>query len=140
VWVEAESKKIGNVQLPPALLETMHMKGKLVCVKAPMAERVILWREDYHHFEQDPDAFVSKLASLRSHVGGKEFEVWQEMARSRQIPELFERVMVAHYDPTYARSTKRSYPALEDAPVIDLQELSPDSLRAVALALIQRFG
>jgi hypothetical protein len=28
--MEAESKKIGNVQLPPALLETMHMKGKLV--------------------------------------------------------------------------------------------------------------
>ncbi|MGB8415099.1 tRNA 2-selenouridine(34) synthase MnmH [Paraburkholderia sp.] len=140
VWVEAESKKIGNVQLPPALLETMHMKGKLVCVNTPMAQRVILWREDYHHFEQDPDAFVAKLASLRSHVGGKEFAMWQEMARSRQIPELFERIMVAHYDPAYARSTRRSYSALADAPVINLQELSPDSLRAVALALIQRFG
>ncbi|MFP3277837.1 MAG: tRNA 2-selenouridine(34) synthase MnmH [Paraburkholderia sp.] len=140
VWVEAESKKIGNVQLPPALLETMHMKGKLVCVNAPMAQRVILWREDYHHFEQDPDGFVSKLAPLRSLVGGKEFEVWQELACSRQIPQLFERIMAAHYDPAYARSTKRSYPALADALVIDLHELSPGSLRAVALALIERFG
>lgn len=139
VWVEAESRKIGNVQLPPALLETMHTKGKVICVSAPMAQRVMLWREDYRHFEQDPDAFVLKLAYLRSLVGNKEFEVWQELAKSRRIPELFERVMTAHYDPAYARSTRRCYPALAEALTIELQELSPDTLRTVAQTLIERF-
>jgi len=139
VWVEAESKKIGNVQLPPALLETMHAKGTLIRVNAPMAQRVVLWREDYRHFEQDPDAFVSRLAFLRSHVGGKEFELWQEMAKLRQIPELFERVMVAHYDPAYARSTQRAYAALADAPAVELSDVSPEGLRVIAQQLIGRF-
>ncbi len=140
VWVEAESKKIGNVQLPLALLETMQTEGTLIRVDASMAQRVVLWREDYRHFEQDPAALVSRLAFLRSHVGGKEFELWQEMATLRQIPELFERIMVTHYDPSYARSTRRSYAAFEEAPAIQLSDLSPENLRVVAQELIDRFG
>ncbi|CAG9264427.1 Selenophosphate-dependent tRNA 2-selenouridine synthase [Burkholderia diffusa] len=140
VWVEAESKRIGNVQLPLALLETMHSTGTLLQVSAPMTERVRLWREDYGHFESDPDSLVRRLAHLRSLVGGKEFELWQGLARTRKIPELFERLMASHYDPSYARSTKRGYQRLDDAPAINLPDLQLDTLRATARTLIERFG
>ncbi|WP_322058452.1 tRNA 2-selenouridine(34) synthase MnmH [Paraburkholderia sp. J63] len=139
VWVEAESKKIGNVQLPPALLETMHSSGTVLRVDAPMAERVRLWREDYAHFETDPDSLVERLTHLRSLVGGKEIDLWRELAATRKIPELFERLMVAHYDPSYARSTKRGYQSLSDAPFIALKALQPASLNQVARNLINRF-
>src|SRR5207302_6165337 len=52
IWVESESKKIGAIQLPAALLETMH-DAHLFNLSAPMAERVALWREAYSHFERD---------------------------------------------------------------------------------------
>jgi tRNA 2-selenouridine synthase len=140
VWIEAESKKIGNVQVPSALLETMRSAGTLLQVSAPMIERVRLWREDYAHFESDPDSLVQQLAHLRSLVGGKEFELWRELAAARSIPELFERLMVVHYDPSYVRSTKRSYQTLVDAPELKLADLQPATLRGVAETLIERFG
>ncbi|WP_321938373.1 tRNA 2-selenouridine(34) synthase MnmH [Paraburkholderia sp. J8-2] len=140
VWVEAESKKIGDVQLPPALLETMHSKGILLQVSAPMAERVRLWREDYAHFESDPDALVERLAYLRSLVGGKEFDLWRGLAGSRKIPELFERLMIAHYDPSYSRSMKRNYQMHADVPRIELCDLRPAVLNQCARILIGRLG
>lgn len=138
VWVEAESKKIGDVQLPPTLLETMHSKGILLQVSAPMAERVRLWREDYAHFESDPDALVERLAYLRSLVGGKEFDLWRGLADSRKIPELFERLMISHYDPAYTRSMKRNYQTLTDVLRIELHDLRPAALNQCARNLIDR--
>lgn len=139
VWVEAESKKIGNVQLPIALLETMHERSTIVRLTAPMAQRVMLWREDYGHFEKDPEAFIAKLEPLRPLIGNKEFDEWKAMAASREMPELFERVMTVHYDQAYERSTKKSYTRLDQAPIVDLPDLSPDTLRHVADSLIARF-
>lgn len=136
IWVEAESKKIGNVRLPDALLDTMHERSRLLRIDAPMAERVLLWREDYRHFEDDPEAFVSRLEHLRKLIGGAEFAVWEEMARERRMPELFQRIMEVHYDPAYARSTTRHYTALSQAPLIELPSLSPQALRDAARDLL----
>jgi len=55
VWLEAESKKIGDIQLPDALYEAMHRTTPLH-LSAPMPERVRLWHEDYVHFVDDPRA------------------------------------------------------------------------------------
>ena len=98
VWVEAESKKIGNVQIPEGLFEAMH-RSPVVNIEAPMAERVRLWREDYPHFAEDPVAMVKKLEPLKPLVGGETLASWMAMAQANRIDELFESVMVRHYDP-----------------------------------------
>lgn len=140
VWVEAESKKIGNVRLPESLLDTMRVRGKVLQINAPMDQRVILWREDYKHFEEDPDAFVARLEHLRKHIGNQELDIWKELAAQCRMPELFERIMVVHYDPTYTRSTTRHYPMLADAPIIDLPDLSPAALHVAAQSLMTRYA
>jgi tRNA 2-selenouridine synthase len=139
VWVEAESKKVGKVQLPSALLETMHASPTIIRLTAPMAQRVMMWREDYRHFEEDPEAFLARLAHLRPLVGNQEMSTWQELASARQMPALFERVMTAHYDPAYERSTRRNYADVDQAPMVDLADLSPGALQVVARTLIERF-
>jgi tRNA 2-selenouridine synthase len=139
IWVEAESKKIGNVRLPDALLDTMHAGARLLRIEAPMAERVLLWREDYRHFEDDPEAFVARLEHLRKLIGGAEFALWEEMARERRMPELFQRIMEMHYDPAYKRSTSRHYTELSRAPLIALPRLSPPALREAAQALLAQY-
>lgn len=131
IWVEAESKKIGNVQLPDALLETMR-KGQTFQVAADMAQRVLLWRQDYKHFEEDPMAMLERLNFLRLHVGGEEFAAWEALAKEGRMPELFERLMVKHYDPSYRRSVLRNYPLIDQSPVVTLTDLSPEGLRKVA--------
>jgi tRNA 2-selenouridine synthase len=138
IWVEAESKKIGNVQLPNALLETMR-KGLTIQVDADMEQRVLLWRQDYRHFEDDPQGMLERLLFLRPLVGGGEFAVWEVLAKQRQMPELFERLMRNHYDPSYRRSVLRNYPAIDTSPSITLHDLSPVGLRSVAESMRNSF-
>ncbi|KRB70520.1 tRNA 2-selenouridine(34) synthase MnmH [Noviherbaspirillum sp. Root189] len=138
VWVESESKKIGQVQLPEALLVKMR-EGQVLAVNAPMAQRVQLLREDYQHFEEDPQVLIDRLRNLRPLIGGEEFEKWEALAAARQVPELFERLMRYHYDPTYRRSILRNYPGIDSSPQIPLQDLSPAGLLPVARELQERF-
>lgn len=137
VWVEAESKRIGNVQLPEALFRAMH-GAPVVDVVAPMAERVRLWREDYPHLAADPKALVEKLLPLKPLVGTEELEQWRQLANAGQVDSLFERVMVAHYDPCYQRSTGRNYKAIRERWTIELPTLQPDALATAAGALPTR--
>jgi len=134
VWLEAESKKIGQRQLPDALEKAMH-RSPTLHLEAPMAERVRLWREDYPHFAADPVAMVAKLLPLKPLVGGKELELWQSLAAAGRVDELFERVMVAHYDPCYARSTAYAYGPGDTAQRIVVDSLAPASLARVAASL-----
>lgn len=138
IWVEAESKKIGNVQLPDALLETMR-NGLTLRIETEMHQRVLMWREDYRHLEADPLGMLELLKFLRPLVGGEEFSIWEQMANQNQIPELFERLMRNHYDPAYIRSTLRNYPKIESSPVIAIQDLSPTGLLTVAKTMRRSF-
>lgn len=137
VWVESESKKIGQVQLPDALLNAMRI-GTTVAVDAPMAQRVQLLREDYSHFEEDPESMIERLRYLRPLIGGDEFDQWESLSAQKRVPELFERLMRHHYDPTYRRSILRNYPNIDDSPKIMLDGLSMTALRPVAQDLIAR--
>lgn len=134
VWVESESKKIGAIQLPDALLETMRA-GHVYAVEAPMDERIKLWREDYGHFETNPESLLEKLRHLRPLIGGEEFALWEKLGAERRMPELFERLMVAHYDPAYARSIGRNFPQHKTAPKLVLDNLDMPSLLNEAATL-----
>lgn len=135
VCVESESKKIGAIQLPSSLLETMHGGGRLFSINAPMIERVALWREDYSHFERDLDAMMERLRHLRPLVGGEEFAHWEILAKEKRASALFQRLMEAHYDPAYARSIGKNYPLIEKAAKVELQRLDRDSLLDAARQL-----
>lgn len=134
VWVEAESKKIGQVQVADALLAGMR-QGTTIVVDAAMPQRVQLLREDYAHFERDPQALIERLANLRALVGGEEFAAWQELAGRRAVPELFERLMRNHYDPSYRRSIMRNYPDIDKSAKVMLEDLSHAGLLPVAQSL-----
>ena len=138
VWLEAESKKIGQVQLPDALQAAMH-RNMTIAVDAPMPQRVQLLREDYRHFEHDPSALIGRLSYLRALVGGDEFARWQALAEMAEVPELFERLMRHHYDPAYRRSILRNYPKIDASPSVMLEDLSVNGLRPVARSLRERF-
>jgi len=138
IWVEAENKKIGNVQLPISLLTTMR-GGLTIQIETAMSQRVALLREDYQHFEDDPQSMMKRLQFLRPLIGGAEFSIWEELAAERRIPELFERLMRNHYDPAYRRSILRNYPAIDASPLITLADLSPAGLLPIARLMQDSF-
>lgn len=138
IWVEAESKKIGNVQLPIKLLEKMR-SGKTFQVESAMPLRVSLWREDYHHFEVQPLEMLKQLRFLRQMVGGDEFAIWEQLAGEYRIPELFERIMRNHYDPAYGRSIFRNYPLIGASPIIEVRDLTPSGLLPLAISIRSKY-
>jgi tRNA 2-selenouridine synthase len=138
VWVEAESKTIGKVRLPDALMSAMQ-RGATLRVEAEMAQRVLLWREDFGHFERDPKSLIDRLSFLKPLIGGEEFGEWLRLAEQGEVVQLFERLMRNHYDPTYRRSLLRHYPEIDSAPLVRLEDLSEQGLRPVATRLRAQF-
>jgi tRNA 2-selenouridine synthase len=135
IWVEAESKKIGNIQLPASLINTMHLSPYFK-LKAPMSERVRLWHEDYGHFENEPELFLERLQPLRELLGNKELDAWKTLADKKQFSELFERIMTKHYDPAYLRSSGRNYANYASITEFELPSLDRESLNKSAQTLI----
>ncbi len=78
-----------------------------------------LWREDYPHFVEDPQAMVRKLEPLKPLVGKQTLDGWMNLAVAGRVDELFESVMEQHYDPCYQRSTRRNFG--EQAQALDVQ-------------------
>lgn len=138
VWIEAESKMIGRVRLPEALLQGM-ARGVTVRVEASMDQRVRLWREDFGHFERDPKALIDRLHYLKPLIGGEEFRAWTALAEAGDVVALFERLMRNHYDPAYQRSFLRHYADFEAAPLVRLEDLTQEGLQPVARTLRARF-
>lgn len=137
VWIEAESKKIGRIQLPDALHEAMYSSPTLT-LEVGMPERVRLWHEDYAHFVANPVAMVEQLAPIRPLVGGEAYERWQKLAAAGLTAELFERVMREHYDPAYTRSTRRLFENERGGERLVLPSLSDEAMRAAAQELVRR--
>ena len=142
IWVEAESKKIGNVQLPDALLETMrnNQTSQTIMIETALEQRVQLSREDYPHFEEDHVLMFKRLAFLKPLVGNKEFAAWEALAEQNAIPTLLEQLMHNHYDPTYRKSILRNYPKIDASPSIALSDLSPAGLLTVAKNMCAKFS
>ncbi|UUX96625.1 tRNA 2-selenouridine(34) synthase MnmH [Aquabacterium sp. J223] len=139
VWIEAESKKIGNLQLPDGLYEAMH-RSPVINLAVPMSERVKLWREDYPHFAADPVAMVRKLEPLKPLVGKETLGEWTAHATQGRIDALFESVMRKHYDPCYERSSRGHYGAKLDDQTVELNCLDREALSGAVRHLVDRFS
>ena len=83
-------------------------------------------------------AIALPVISSCARVGNEEIERWRELVDSRNMPQLFERLMVVHYDPAYRRSTVRHFPNIDGAKKIELDSLDPAMLRQVGLHLGQQ--
>lgn len=135
VWVEAESRKVGRLLVPDELTAAMR-RARALHLAVPMPERVRHCREEYAHFAADPKAMVGKLAVLKPLVGGEELARWQALAEANRVDELFERLMTAHYDPCYTRSTTREFGPGDGANRVALDSLQPEALAVAARRLI----
>lgn len=136
VYVEAESRKIGRIALPAELLTALHRRGRPVWIDMPEAARVDLLLQDYAHFAADPEGFCQLLDGLVELRGRARVMAWQAQARSGAWPAVFGALMREHYDPGYAGSLRRHFPALAGVAPLTLADGHPETLRAAARQLI----
>lgn len=114
VYVEAESKKIGALRVPDALIAAM-WNARCVVVEAPLPLRVLLLKSEYEHFMADPDDLVAKLECLSGLHGRGVIGEWRRLAYAGNWDALAEDLLTRHYDPAYTRSTLKHYSRLAEA-------------------------
>ncbi|MGQ0750690.1 MAG: tRNA 2-selenouridine(34) synthase MnmH [Betaproteobacteria bacterium] len=114
VYVEAESKKIGALRVPDALIAAM-WRARCVVVETPMPLRVCLLMSEYEHFMADPDDLAAKLECLSGLHGRGVIEQWRQLAYAGKWDDLTENLLIRHYDPAYTRSTLKHYSRLAEA-------------------------
>ncbi len=134
VYVEGESRKIGQLQVPQALIETMR-ESECVLLEAATAARVALLMEEYRHFFADPAALGAQLDCLLRLHGRERVESWKALAARAAWEQLVERLLEEHYDPAYRRSAQRNFPRLPQAQVLRVAAADEASFAGMAREL-----
>ena len=136
VFVESESKKVGQLRVPPELIAAM-WQSRCVVIEAAIPVRVDLLIDEYTHFVSDAAALNAQLDCLRPLHGGETINDWQAQAREGRWRELTEALLVRHYDPAYTRAIDSHYPRLVEAPRFNLAGCDEPAVNPLAKAIIR---
>lgn len=111
VVVEAESSKIGEINLPPALWDAMKV-APWVEVAAPLEARSRYLSEAYADILADSEALAGKLGPLRYHRGHELVDAWCDLSRAGEVLRLCQSLAEDHYDPAYRKAMKTIDPTV----------------------------
>lgn len=136
VFVEAESRKVGGLRVPGALMERMRA-SPCISMQVAREDRVKLLIEDYQHFACNAPALNAQLEFLVQLHGRERIERWQSMANAGEMPALVDELLVDHYDPAYLKSIHRNFVQFDKATELALPDISPESFVAAASKLHQ---
>ncbi|GAA6141182.1 tRNA 2-selenouridine(34) synthase MnmH [Hydrogenophaga sp. 5NK40-0174] len=136
VFVESESKKVGNVRVPDALIEAMR-GSPCVDVQLPDDERVELLLEDYPFFVTDTDLFCQRLDALVQRRGHEAVDGWKEDARNGKTRAVVKALLTDHYDPMYAASIKRNFTQYSQAWPCEVPSRTPEAMTKAATSMIR---
>jgi len=139
VFVESESKKIGSVRVPDALIQAM-WASPCIWLELPAVLRVELLKQEYPHFTGDPAELIEKLHCLKALHGTGVIERWCQLAREGRHDELVAELLETHYDPAYRRSIHEHYPALGQARHCALSGVAAEDFARVADSLAAGHG
>ncbi len=119
VYLESESKKIGRLQVPDALMTVMR-ESPCIELTPSIDERVTFLCQDYQHFFEMPSALKTQLGKLKELVGSETLHRWEAMIDRADWRLLVGALLEEHYDPTYHRSMRRNYQRYESAKRLSL--------------------
>ena len=136
VYVESESKKVGDVRIPDALMDAMRA-SPCIHVQLSTSERVALLLEDYGHFVSDPAHFIRRLRTLAEMRGNQQVNAWITAVQEDRIGEVVEALLNSHYDPMYTQSIGRSFVQFEHARPCVLPDRLPNTIAACAAEMLR---
>src|SRR5258706_2055932 len=138
VFVEGESKKIGQLQVPEALIARMR-GSRCVTLDTDLATRVTLLLDEYRHFLSDRAALDAQLDCLVTLHGRERIAQWKALAAAGKWREFVERLLVEHYDPAYRRSSMRNFPQLVEAPSVRIGSPNDTVFQQAATSMLNNY-
>lgn len=136
VYVESESRKVGNVAVPEVLIGAMR-RAECLNLVLDDTQRVQLLMEDYDNFVRDTDAFCRRLDVLAEIRGKATVQAWKDKLAEGRLPEVVQDLLTQHYDPVYLQSMERNFVRFPQAVVLHAPDGSPQGMDRIARALVQ---
>ena len=135
VFVESESRKVGNLAVPDALIQRMRESE---CIRLELAddERVALLLEDYDFFARDRELFCARLDALNELRGKAVVGAWQQQVNAGEIEPVVRDLLLRHYDPGYATSIQRNFSRFGQARSLPLADRTPASMARAAAEIL----
>ena len=106
VFVEAESKRIGNSIIPDYIFEKMK-NGIHIFVDADMDFRTDLIIKEYTKEENCNEEIIECLNRLQKYIGEKNVDKYSQLVLKSEYNEVVSELMLKHYDPMYTHASDK---------------------------------
>lgn len=106
VYVESESSRVGNIELPKALWKQITAAPQIT-TSAPREARATYLLENYAHLTQDKTDLDKFVDGMVHRYGHEQTDHWRSLMDANAWAELANELLKIHYDPAYDRSLKR---------------------------------
>ena len=115
VFVECESKRIGNVAMPEALADAMR-QSPCIHLSLDATLRAHHLNQSYAHLHAQPEYLQNRLAALTQRLGKTGVAQLQALADAQDWTGLVQRLLQTHYDPAYQSSITKQFVGAADGP------------------------
>ncbi len=134
VFAEAESRRIGKLQVPDALINSLRA-APCLRIDASRPARADFLLRDYDYFLQHPQWLIEQLSRLQGLQSNETLDHWTRQIEAGDFPALVADLLENHYDPLYQRSQDKNY-RYADAAVFAADDLSQSSIDALAREIL----
>lgn len=133
VFIESESSRIGNVQIPALLWQKM-TNARLITINSPLEARADYLLSVYQWLREDNDDLKKLISGMSKRHGLEKTGAWSILMRSGKWQELACALLSQHYDPAYDSAITRHQ--REIISVIDQSDCSSEQLQKTATAIL----
>lgn len=135
VYVEAESRRIGVLHLPDALIAAIRA-APCIRIEATTPARVEFLLRDYDYFLANPGWLAEKLQHLKGLQSEETLARWQALIDAGDFRALVGELLEKHYDPLYQRSQSKNYADYGGAANHAADDLSETGIRNLAARIL----
>lgn len=105
VFVEAESKRIGNIIMPEYIYSSL-MRGRHILVEASLEVRAQRIVQEYIQGPDSQGEILKAFGKLRSYLNEKIIQRLVELVREEKYLEVAKELLERYYDPMYQHKQK----------------------------------
>ena len=133
IWLEDESQRIGEVNIPTSLFEQMR-KAPLFFIQIPFEHRLNYILENYGKFEKEK--LLTPILRIKKRLGGLETKLAVNCLLEDDVKGCFS-ILLQYYDKYYEKSLKNKRPNLTDLikPIV-LSKIDPEENAKILLSTI----
>jgi tRNA 2-selenouridine synthase len=135
VFVEAESAKIGRLNLPNPLWQRMK-RAPVIEVFSPLSARATYLTADYEEWIGDPGRIEATLDRLTGFHSKERITHWKTLAQNAGWHELVSGLLELHYDRRYTVGGSGHFEAPSER--VELNDHSPEEVEKAAVDLIRK--